>query len=113
MKKKLEALISSRIDGKLYKKSKQKTTHFIAQSLSRFNVIEPKSDLKPEEFPDIFDEIVIRGVKILYLEDLINRELSKPNSDSSNIPALLTMLSHMEQVYIQEMQLIKRGESWE
>lgn len=113
MKKKLEALINSRIDNKLYKKSKQKTTHFVALSLARFNAIEPRTEFGAEDFPDIFDEIIVRGVKVMYLEDLINRELAKPVEDGGSIPALLTMLSHMDQVYIQEMQLIKRGEQWD
>lgn len=113
MKKKLEALINSRLENKLYKKSKQKTASFVAQSIARFNAIEPRTNLKSENFPDTFDEIVVRGVKILYLEDLINRELLRKDSETSDIPALLTLLNHMEQVYIQEMQLIKKGESWD
>ena len=108
MKKKIESLIDARVDAKVFRKSKKRTKSFISQSLFRFNSIAPSTNYTEESLPEKYYEILTRGVKIFYVEDAICDQISLTNEDGNKVAALLTIINHMEQMYLQELQLIKR-----
>lgn len=106
MKKRLELLAKSRLDSKIFRESNKRTQRYLIQSLSRFNAIAPVSEYNEETLLEEYEEIIVRGIKILYLEDTVAQELMK-KEESGQAAVLLTLLGHMEQVYLQEVQLIK------
>ena len=101
--------LNSRINRKMFNTTKEKDKVFFSQSLSRLNSMIDVTYTK-EELPEYYSNMIVSGVEILYLKNTIINELGvgKKKEVSERFGALLTVLTHLENVYLQEIQLLKR-----
>ena len=107
--KKLTKVLKHRVDKKTFGSTKEKDIVFLAQSLSRFNSILGETYTE-ENIPDHYSSIIAQGMEILYLKNIIFKELRINQKEGINdqVGALLTVLNHLENTYLQEIQLVRR-----
>jgi hypothetical protein len=81
--------------------------NFISQSMMRFNAL-GGFDYRFDNLPYNFSEIIVRGAKLLCIEELVTQKIAAlhKEEDATAISVLLTLLTNMEQFYLQEVQAI-------
>lgn len=102
-------VLKCRLDKKTFNTSKEKDKIFFSQSLSRLNSMIDE-DCVEDDVPEHYSNVIINGMEILYLKDIMFKELhaNQKKEDSDQIGVLLAVLNHLEGIYLQEMQLLRR-----